>query len=1199
AQPDLEISPDLLNKIADKHNINRASRDWSVLQEIIFGEIGKGGMSREAKQQSNKTIDKLQKEAVSIVKKVILDKRQRYFWSITGKDLANIVEAVLAISSNLDEIEMNTKVVKEGIRELYDNLRVYHRSTTYQQGTKKENWLETYRAKKLTMRGLFSFLPKLAEICETTERFRKALDIEAQLSRLVSKGVIYDEYLVGGYPTSCPDEEPDSDHLEYAMKVSVDSVFREILLRIRSKARLQEFIDVVGEVVNKLPYRIQDKINHIIEDLDNNSKQEILDRLATRVPMRASSSMGDYEEFFSFFRIQNEESKQIPIHNLLNALEEKKMPTEYMANNVIPVLKELLKDNPEWFKFSIDLGIKLTNRGIYPCSTLEYGIPLAAQISADYNEFVANLDSLEKLAIELSRSDINPFKTLKVFKEEKILGYYLIDLVKSHKDFELALDIAKEFVDLSKKIENNYLDGVNLEKGKIKVGTTTIMILKSNLALIRDKLRKIQSLVEIEIKKKKGRIKKKRISISSGSQGIIYGDEDAVVRGVAKEELPQGAKILSFRYLGYVDMPCNLTYANYEVTYEISPGLRDSARFSNSVAIVIPTLNAEKAIAKVISEIPHKELEDKGYEIAVYIVDGLSTDKTIEVAQREGAEVILEKRRGKAIAMKTAFEQLKDKYDYFIMLDADATYPPKYIPQILEGLQRDDVVIGSRLKGTIEPGAMSNLHKIGNKIITWTGNILYGQRVSDICTGYWGFRKEVIQNLNIDSQKFALEVNLFTQAVKGGYKIGEIPIEYRKGLAASTLKSTDFLNIISYLISRRLSWMVDGFKEKLELTKVRRITKRLHNSPAEVSDDELKVMLAALREHLRGLKLEIEESRIEEVLKGIREDVENVKKNKDYRTKYLRKMRGEWAPIVDEKDKIVEVTEIGLAHIFGLRHRTANAFVMTPQGKIILQRRAPGRAYELYLSIFGEHIKYPESYEEGIKDELEDELKLAAEPRGKLEEWGKELYDLPGDMNREWRMLYSYNLIDKEYKKVLKESKKLEEQKVNNTEKEFGNWLAEQAKEKTGFGEVWGYYEIDPEELLNAPKEKHYVKELKKEVELHYLILTDTFKDGKKVTKAYFTPDLLERIVRDEEIMERLEEKSAVKEELKSKDIASRLATAKEISQSVRNAVNEILTLLKAQPDLEISPDLLNKIADKHNINRASRDWSVLQEIIF
>ncbi|MCD6094035.1 MAG: UTP--glucose-1-phosphate uridylyltransferase, partial [Candidatus Omnitrophica bacterium] len=67
----------------------------------------------------------------------------------------------------------------------------------------------------------------------------------------------------------------------------------------------------------------------------------------------------------------------------------------------------------------------------------------------------------------------------------------------------------------------------------------------------------------------------------------------------------------------------------------------------------------------------------------------------------------------------------------------------------------------------------------------------------------------------------------------------------------------------------------------------------------------------------------------------------------------------------------------------------------------------------------------------------------------------------------------------------------------------------------------------------------------------------------------------------------------------KLQEITKHLHNSKNISQPVRNSVNEILTLLKAQPDLEISPDLLNKIADKHNINRASRDWSVLQEIIF
>ncbi|MFQ6055472.1 MAG: glycosyltransferase, partial [Methanosarcinales archaeon] len=223
-----------------------------------------------------------------------------------------------------------------------------------------------------------------------------------------------------------------------------------------------------------------------------------------------------------------------------------------------------------------------------------------------------------------------------------------------------------------------------------------------------------------------------------------------------------------------------------------------------TIGIIIPTRRGG-AIDKFIYEIPKQKLKEQGYEVTVYIVALELSEKIAEIARSYNAEVIIEKRKGKARAIKTAFEKLKDKHDYYIMLDADATYPPAYIPDIVALLNKNDVVIGSRLKGVMEKGAMPKTHLFGNKIITWIGNTLYRWvglykcEVSDICTGYWGFRKEVVKNIVIDSEGFDLEANLFAEVVKQGYKIGEVPILYRRSLTPSSLKKSDAFRIIRYL----------------------------------------------------------------------------------------------------------------------------------------------------------------------------------------------------------------------------------------------------------------------------------------------------------------------------------------------------------------------------------------------------------------
>jgi len=223
---------------------------------------------------------------------------------------------------------------------------------------------------------------------------------------------------------------------------------------------------------------------------------------------------------------------------------------------------------------------------------------------------------------------------------------------------------------------------------------------------------------------------------------------------------------------------------------------------TKKVCIVLPTLNEALAIGNVIEEIPQSVLEEKGYQVDVLVVDGNSTDSTLKIAKSKGARILIESRRGKGRQIRTALEDAHA--DYIFMIDGDYTYPTTYIPEMLEVLKKYPVVIGSRLKGKRQKGALRRLHLLGNHLITLLANVLYGTRISDLCTGFWGFRREVIQSLNLTSDGFQLEAELLTQLAKKGYQIGEIPILYRKRVGKTKLAVLqDGIRIARFLIVKR------------------------------------------------------------------------------------------------------------------------------------------------------------------------------------------------------------------------------------------------------------------------------------------------------------------------------------------------------------------------------------------------------------
>jgi glycosyltransferase involved in cell wall biosynthesis len=211
----------------------------------------------------------------------------------------------------------------------------------------------------------------------------------------------------------------------------------------------------------------------------------------------------------------------------------------------------------------------------------------------------------------------------------------------------------------------------------------------------------------------------------------------------------------------------------------------------SSIAILLPALDEAETIGRVISKIPKKELANLGYKVDIMVVDGHSKDMTCEIASAMGARLLKQKGFGKGNALQTAFENFEGRY--LFMLDADDTYNPKEILRMLPPLEKGeaDVIMGSRLKGSISKGAMSRLNYIGNIALTRTANVLFpnGHKVSDICTGMWGFTDEVIHALDIESPSFDVEAEMYAKCIKSGFMVSEVNITYSKRTNANKLSS--------------------------------------------------------------------------------------------------------------------------------------------------------------------------------------------------------------------------------------------------------------------------------------------------------------------------------------------------------------------------------------------------------------------------
>lgn len=206
------------------------------------------------------------------------------------------------------------------------------------------------------------------------------------------------------------------------------------------------------------------------------------------------------------------------------------------------------------------------------------------------------------------------------------------------------------------------------------------------------------------------------------------------------------------------------------------------------ITVVIPCLNEEASVGIVVAK-ALEGIKATGLRGEVVVVDNASEDASRERAEEAGARVVLEPRRGYGSAYLAGLASAQGRY--CVMADADDTYDLTHLGDLVEPLRAGaDMVLGSRLKGEILPGAMPWSHRwIGNPILTGILRVFFHVPVSDAHCGLRAVRKDAIPRLKLSATGMEFASEMVIKAGKRGMRIDEVPIVYHPRIGESKLNS--------------------------------------------------------------------------------------------------------------------------------------------------------------------------------------------------------------------------------------------------------------------------------------------------------------------------------------------------------------------------------------------------------------------------
>ncbi len=203
------------------------------------------------------------------------------------------------------------------------------------------------------------------------------------------------------------------------------------------------------------------------------------------------------------------------------------------------------------------------------------------------------------------------------------------------------------------------------------------------------------------------------------------------------------------------------------------------------VGVIIPVLNEEDSIALVIRDLPREEVS------LLLVVDNGSDDQTAELARAEGAVVLDEAERGYGAACLRGIANLEPEIDTVVFLDGDYSDSPEELTSLVKPISEDraDMVIGSRILGQREPGALPPQAYWGNKFACFLMRILWGIRHTDLGP-FRAIRRSSLDQLGMRDRNFGWTIEMQIKAHTNGLRVLEEPVSYRRRTGVSKISGT-------------------------------------------------------------------------------------------------------------------------------------------------------------------------------------------------------------------------------------------------------------------------------------------------------------------------------------------------------------------------------------------------------------------------
>lgn len=204
------------------------------------------------------------------------------------------------------------------------------------------------------------------------------------------------------------------------------------------------------------------------------------------------------------------------------------------------------------------------------------------------------------------------------------------------------------------------------------------------------------------------------------------------------------------------------------------------------ISVIIPAFNEEKSIGKVVRDIP------KDLVSYVIVVNNNSTDNTVEVANKAGAIVLDETRKGYGWACLKGIDKSKElNTDIVVFLDGDYSDYPEEIKDVVRPILEEDkdMVIGSRVLGKREKGSLTPQQVFGNWLATRLMRVFYGVRFTDLGP-FRAIKADALERLKMSDKTYGWTIEMQIKAAKHKMKFCEVPVKYRKRIGVSKVSGT-------------------------------------------------------------------------------------------------------------------------------------------------------------------------------------------------------------------------------------------------------------------------------------------------------------------------------------------------------------------------------------------------------------------------